>query len=232
MSVPLVSMMWATRFRVECLRDTIEGFLRKARDQTRVELIVRVHEDDPATMEWAAKRDKQRIRVVIGDTEEGYGSADHFINSMAAVANGDWLWAGSDDHKCVSGDWDEVLARACKDPRRELHLLTAKVNNWPNGRIPIMSRGLYTVLGHMGHTGMADCYVDSLSHFAGIQRPSGLEVRDQGLGDVVPRRVMDSWRRYKGEDNCWRFEQDKRKLEAVLGRKLGPWTPKLAPELP
>ncbi len=231
MSYPVVSLLMPTRSRTKMMQETVATYLEKATVPDHVEVIVRVHEDDLETVEWASKRDK-RIRVVIGDTEKGYGSMDHFCNCMAAVSNGNWLWPAADDHQMLSQGWDEVLAQWPVDPRRTPMLLTAKVANWPDGRIPVMSRGLYSVLGHMGHTQFADCYMDSLTHFAGIKHVSGLEVRDVGLGDVVPRRVMEGWAIYKGVENCWCFEMDKKKLGAVLGKSLGNWTPEQAPALP
>jgi hypothetical protein len=214
------------------VEETVASFLDRAQAPERVEVVVRVHEDDPETMEWALqRRDKKRIRLLVGDTELGYGSVDHFVNGLAAVCNGDWLWPGADDHKMQTSGWDECLRTALRAPRQELLLAVARVNNWPNGKVPILSRGLYTVLGCIGRTQFADTYVDSLTHFAGLQRRIPVEVRDDGLagGD---RNALAGWAIYKGPENCWAFEQDKRKLGAVLGRSLGGWTPAEAPATP
>ena len=228
---PLVSVLIPTRGRVAALQRTLASFWERALDPTRVEMIVRAHEEDEETRAWALGRDK-RVRVVIGDTEKGYGSTDHYINCLAAVSNGDWLWPCADDHSVQTTHWDEVLAKRLREPRRAHALLTAKVVNWPDGRIPIVSRGFYRLLGHMGHTGFADCYLDSLAHFAGITEVSGLEVRDEGLPPTGDRATMENWAVYRGDENCWCFEQDKQKVGAVLKRKMAAWTPREAPERP
>ena len=228
---PICSILIPTRLRSSILQETLDSYLNNAASPDRVEVIVRVHDDDPETLEWAKTRNK-KIRVVIGDTEDSYGSTFKFINCIAAVSNGDWLWPAADDHRCLSRDWDNVLAGWLPEPRKACVLLTAKVVNWPNGRIPIMSRGLYRVLGHYGLTGFADTYLDSLTHFAGIQVTSGLEVRDMILPPMVPRDVMTWWKQYKGEENAHCFNVDKKKLGAILGKDLGDWTTSSAPELP
>jgi hypothetical protein len=223
--------MIPTRLRAAVLQETIDSYLSRADNTDRIEVIVRVHDDDPETLEWVKTRDK-KIRVIIGDTEDSYGSTFKFINCMAAVSNGDWLWPGADDHRLLSQDWDKVLAGWLPEPRKTCLLLTAKVVNWPNGRIPIMSRGLYRVLGHYGLTGFADTYLDSLTHFAGLQVSSGLEVQDKNIAPMVPKEVMKWWTQYKGDENAHCFNVDKIKLGAVLGRDLGNWTTSNAPELP
>lgn len=235
MSKPICSVMMPTCRRLQSMLRTVASFLELAKDPGRVEIIVRVHQDDPETMAWALGK-PNGVRVVMGDTEEGYGSIDKFINCMAAVSNGDWLWPAGDDHTMLSKDWDEVLARRLERPREELLLYMAKVMNWPNGKVPVMSRGLYRALGHCGHTGFCDCYVDSLTHFAKLQEYSGLEVRDEGLPPPADRSCptwMANWAIYRGEENAHCFEMDKRKLGAVMGKPITvKWTPREAPEFP
>lgn len=235
MSKPLVSVMVPTRSRLKTMLNTISRFRELAKDPSRVEIIVRVHQDDPETLEWALGK-HDGVRVVIGDTEEGYGSMDKFINCMATVSNGDWLWPGGDDHTLLSQDWDEVLAKRLARPREELLLFLGKVINWPNGRVPVMSRGLYRALGHFGHTCFCDCYIDSLTHFAGLQEWSGLEVRDEGLpppGDRSCPTWMGHWAVYRSAETAHCFEMDKRKLSCLMGKPITvKWTPLDAPEFP
>jgi hypothetical protein len=99
-----------------------------------------------------------------------------------------------------------------------------------------MSRGLYRTLGHFGHTCFADCYIDSLTHFAQLQVASGLEVRDEGLpppGDRTHETWMVNWANYRSAETAWCFDADKKKLGAVMGKPITvKWTPLDAPERP
>lgn len=232
MSTPIVSVLMPTRGRVDTMQETVASYFEKATAPAQVEMLVRVHEDDAETRAWMDSRDKS-IRVVMGDTERGYGSCDHFLNCLAAVSNGDWLWPCADDHRMLTQGWDEVLRQRLPEPRKTPMLLTAKVANWPNGRVPVMSRGLYRALGHMGLTGFADCYVDSLTHFAGLQEISGIEVQDKVLPPVCDRQTMEHWAIYKSAETAHCFEMDKKKLGVVLGKPIKvSWTPLDAPERP
>lgn len=229
---PLVSVLIPTRGRTGSMLEAVASFWDMAENPEQVEVIVRVHEDDPGTVAWALDH-KSRVRVVIGDSERGYGSMDHFANCMAAVSNGDWLFGASDDFRMLTRGWDRLVREALKDPRREMKLLTAKVVSWPESRIGIMSRGLYRAIGHLGMTEYADCYVDSLTHFAGVQEKVAIEMSETGLLPPVPRDRLKTWAEYRSAETAWCFDLDKRKLGAALGREITEkWTPLQAPEKP
>jgi len=231
---PLCSLLIPTRGRPESLQGAIDSFLGKASEPHRVEVVVRVHEDDVPTSWWTGSRDK-RIRVVMGDSAEGYGSMDKFLNCIAAVAEGDWLFGVADDFRMLTQDWDRIIEARLKHPRQELRVLTAKVVGWPNSRIAIMSRGLYHAVGHMGRTEYADSYMDSLTHFAGLQEavPILMEHFQGGLPPPVPRDRAKTWAVYRSHETAHDFRVDKTKLGAVIGRPITEkWTPLNAPEAP
>lgn len=230
---PVCSVLIPTRGRPQVLLATIDSFLRTATEPERIEVILRVHDDDEETRSLLSRKLLNHVRVVIGDSEDGYGSTDKFINCLAAVANGDWLFPAADEFTMLTSGWDNLIRMRLSEPRREPWLLTAKVVQWPQSRIAIMSRGLYHALGHMGRTGYADCYIDSLTHFAGIQEPVGIELSEGGLPPPVPRDRLKDWAVYRSEETAWQFNVDKLKLGAVLKRPIREkWTPLNAPEQP
>jgi len=200
----------------------------------RVEILVRVHDNDDETLQWASTRDK-KIRVVIGDTEDGYGSLHKFINCLAAVSNGDWLWCGSDDVKMITQNWDSILQSELPAPKETCRIVTAQVVNMPNTRTTIISRAFYNALGHCGLTPHCDCYIDALAHFAGIRVPIGIQIQDMHTDSVpyvVPRDVEKTWAEYRSQKSAHCFNMDKLKLGAILKKDLGNWTTSHAPENP
>lgn len=227
---PLCSVLVPTRGRPGEALACAESFLSLASDASRVEVVVRGHLSDAETMAGLLRA--EGVRVMAGDDEDGYASMDHFVNSTAAVANGCWLWPSADDMRCRTRGWDEVLAAQCAAPVAECWMLVPLVVNMTFRTITVASRGLYEALGHLGQTACADCYLDSLAHFAGIKRKVAIEVEDGGLPWLKDRELMKSWNRYRSEEGARLFRLDKRKLGAVLGRDLGGWTPLDAPENP
>jgi len=227
---PICSLLIPTRHRVEALQRAVASWWAMADAPERVEIIVRVHEDDPETLAWAEGRDR-RVRVVVGDTEEGYGSSDKFLNCIAAVSNGDWLMGLADNVTVLTRRWDTVLKDRLAEPRKECLLLTARVLELPSNRIPIMSRGLYDVVGDRGHTEHADSYVDALAGLAGIREPVEIVLSKPGAANVCERDRVKTWAEFRGDEVAHQFKVDKVKLAAVLGRAIDdPWTTSDMPE--
>lgn len=222
---PVCSLLIPSRNRVEALQATIASFLSMAAEPARIEVIVRLHDDDSASLAWALKRDKT-VRVVVGDTEDGYGSSDKFLNCIAAVSNGDWLIGLADNVTMLTKGWDALLMDRLPEPRKECLLLTARVLELPTNRIPIMSRGLYDVVGDRGHTEHADSYVDALAGLAGIREPIEIVLSKPGAPNVCARDRVKTWAQFRGPEVAHQFAVDKLKLAAVLGRPIAdPWTP-------
>lgn len=228
---PICSVLMPTRNRPELLQDSIDSFLQLAFHPQQVEIIVRVHDDDYGTLAWAGRRDR-KVRVVIGDTEQGYGSLHKFMNCVAAMSDGDWLWPAGDDSRMLTAGWDRLLREHTLMPRETCTVLLPTVTNFPGRRYLVLSRGFYRALGHMGLTPHCDCYIDSLSHFAGVQEHIDIELEDMRPPYVSERDVPKTWAEYRSKESAHCFDVDKRKLGAVLGKNLGTWTTSDAPAVP
>ncbi len=228
---PTCSVLIPSRLRPELLQKTIDSFLGNAANPDNVEILVRLHDNDEKSLEWAKTRDK-RVRVVIGDTEDGYGSLYKFINSLAAMSNGKWLWVSSDDMHVLTKGWENVLMNSLSSPEKTCVLLTPRIRSFPDWRVPILSRALYEVIGGIAKSPHEDCYIDSLANMAGIRfvTPIELEIKQQEY--CVPRDVKKTWGIYRSAEVAHKFNVDKIKLGAVLGKTLGSWSTSNAPEIP
>jgi hypothetical protein len=171
-------------------------------------------------MEWAMSQD--RVRILAGGDDRGYNSMDVFMNSVAALATGDWLMLWSDENRIKTKGWDSVLSKV--DASAPLYLYP-RTKHFGGGRIPIVSRALYFALGHNGHTYFSDTYLDSLCHLAGIVRPVDFDTEMiPGLDHVNkrdPEQRREAMIEFYSSFNKWRWEMDKRKLGVALGKDLG-----------
>lgn len=229
---PIISVLIPTRNRMAYLCESAVSFFEKADDPARIEMLVRVHASDNLSQNWVS-RSQLPIRMIVGDDADGYLSIHRFVNCMAAMARGDWLWAGSDDAKIISPGWDTELLKASENPKRECLLVNPHVEDLPNWKIPVLSRGLYDAIGTCGETAHCDCYLDALTHFAGIQRRVPIQVyKWPNLPWCASRDLGESWKEYRSHESAERFNLDKIKLGAVLGKDLGKWTTSDAPEKP
>lgn len=223
---PICSILIPSRNRPQALQAAIDSFLATAADPSQVEIIVRVHDDDEATLEWAKNRAKG-IRVIVGDTDDGYGSLSEFVNCMAAVSKGDWIWPAADDDRVRTQGWDRILAQRLTDPRHTCLLLDSSVEG---SRLCLMSRGWYRAIGYYGMTEHGDTYAHNLARTAGMQETVAIDFPNLHMRVVAARDRPRTWAEFRGEEIARCFNMDKLKLGAVLGRPItDTWTTSMAP---
>jgi len=230
MNTPFCSVLIPTRGRAS-LQAAIESFLRTADNPSAVEIVVRIHDDDPDSLAWAASRDRVRhgapIRVIVGDTGDGYGSMHEFVASLCAASRGSWLWPSSDDWRSLTKGWDTKLAARCPNPLDTPLVLSSTV---PGRRLCLISRGLYHAVGHIGLTEHQDTYLFALADLAAIHETIDIDLEDSGLPEVGPRDRPKTWEQFRSAATAKRFNTDKLKLAAVLGRPIvSTWTTSDAP---
>lgn len=226
-NTPTCSILLPSRNRVQLLKAAIDNFLDTASDPSRVEIIVRVHDDDPETLAWVKDRPRG-IRFVVGDTDDSYGSMSDYVNSIAAVSKGDWLWPAPDDGKVQTQGWDKILEARLADPR---HACLALWTLLQPSQLNIISRGLYRAVGLVGMTEHCETYMQSLAKVAGILETVDINYPHFHIPSTAPRDRKKTWAEFRGEEVSRCFNLDKLKLGAVLGRPItDPWTPSMLPD--
>lgn len=227
MNTPLCSILIPTRGRVASLNTAIDSFLNTADNPGNVEAVVRVHDDDLATLNWWNRPHRKQVRIIIGDTGDGYGSMHEFVASLCAASRGAWLWPCSDDWRCLTQGWDTRLAARCSEPMHTPLVLSSTV---PGRRLCLISRALYYALGHIGLTEHQDTYLFAMADLAAIHETIDIDIHDTGLPEVGPRDRPKTWEQFRSAETARRFNMDKLKLAAVLGRPItGTWTTSDAP---
>jgi len=104
----LVSVCIPSRGRVKLLKELVESLLRTVSDLSRIEIIFRVDEDDPDTIEYVSQ--VLNAIVVVGSSV-GYDNHQSRINDMFAVAKGRYLLLTGDDHRWQTNGWDDYLQK-------------------------------------------------------------------------------------------------------------------------
>ena len=224
---PLCSILIPTRGRVVSLQAAIDSYLETATDPYSVEIIVRIHDDDQRSIDWSDRRRPSRVRAIRGDTGDSYGSMDEFVNCTAAVSRGSWLWPSSDDWRSLTQGWDVLLAARCADPVNTPLVLSSTFHG---RRLCIISRGFQNAIGHLGLTEHSDTYLFALADLAGVHQTVEIDLQDLGLPEVGPRDRPKTWEQFRSAATARRFNADKLKLAAVLGRPIAStWTTSDAP---
>lgn len=111
----LVTVLLPTRGRGKTtLPGSIAALLDKAHDPSAVEILFKIDEDDPDTLEayraLAAKYPKTPMRAFVGPRGRGYHDIILWDNEMVRHASGDWVFFYNDDAYMETGHWDYKLA--------------------------------------------------------------------------------------------------------------------------
>jgi hypothetical protein len=94
----LCSVLVPSRARFERLCKTIDSVFETAADPSRVEVIVRLDDDDQDSLNGAAELSEvPNVHFITGPRLGGYAALPLFYDAMSEVAKGEWVWILNDD---------------------------------------------------------------------------------------------------------------------------------------
>lgn len=128
MELPRVTVIVPTRNRIDLLRTCIEGLGRTDYPDFEV-IVVDNGSDDPATLDYLAKLDPMRYRIL---RDDGPFNFSRLNNEAAKLATGELLCLLNNDIEMLSGDWLAIMARQAMRP--EVGAVGAQLL-YPDGRI-------------------------------------------------------------------------------------------------
>ena len=178
----LVSVMVPSRGRPDRLRSTLANIRDTASHPERVEILVRLDDDDTPSLDIKdglhAECAPCRLRVLVEPRGKGYDDIHRFFNEMAARAKGDYVMVFGDDGRFVTSNW----LQAIEERRHRLSVLHFPTFNTPNNKepkswyggqivnpFPLMHRKLAQLAGQLsGHWA-----IDAWMHSMGLLMPFG-----------------------------------------------------------
>lgn len=167
-----ISVLLPTRGRVASLEKTIRSLLDLADDAKKIEILLAVDRDDPATIDFASETLRDLLRdhygcglTVMTFNPIGYLRLNEYLNALTKVSTGDWLFFVNDDAVMTTQGWDrEITAhngRTC--------LLRAETNNQhPYAIFPILPRSWIEVTGHISAHQINDAWVSHIGYMLDI----------------------------------------------------------------
>lgn len=117
----------------DMLRKTVRSILdAPGTDKERVEILIRVHEDDPERFFVAEELTKGVGSFIIGPTLNGYGSMGIFIDDLVKCASGTWCWLLEDD-AYIEGDWFTPMSTMPEDSVVNTQVYALGASRYQNG---------------------------------------------------------------------------------------------------
>lgn len=105
----LCSVLIASRKRPDGLHKSIQSLYDTAKPEN-FEVLVRLDDDDDKTLDRLSEFEHYgNVRILIGPHLNGRESTGTFLNELARLASGDWIYITNDDMLMLGSGWDEQL---------------------------------------------------------------------------------------------------------------------------
>lgn len=192
-NAPLVSIMIPTRERPSQLERCINSFISRS-DKRNYEFLLKVDDDDIATIDWCKNnQSKYPLRFFVSPQGEGYCHLHLFMNRLASMANGDWLWVIDDDVEILTDHWDSMIegmwpGRGYVGQQEVgIYLMTGD-----SFSMPLLRRGVYKLWGRVSMDPAVDRWLYYASCMAGIASPIDIKIHHYRYEESVSKRIFYS----------------------------------------
>jgi hypothetical protein len=166
MANPLISVLLPTRGRPTSVRSTMEGLYELAEVPDQVEILIATDPDDKSAVD--AGLPAGRNQVWVAPERYGYNRLHHYVNHLAMMATGNWLFLWNDDAIMLTRHWDKVIAQHEEtviwpehndDTARECNLFPIWPRRWTQhvGHVSLNAHcdmWVQSVGNRLGHTGV------------------------------------------------------------------------------
>jgi hypothetical protein len=155
------------------------SLLDLAKSPTELEILLAFDNDDKQSLEWCQQNIFPELEsrgvdaTVVEFTPLGYLRLHEYLNSLAGLANGQWLMFWNDDAVMQTPDWDQ---RITEHNGKFLCLRMPTHNQHPYAIFPIVPRDWYYLLGHLSNHQLTDATISQISYIAGIMKNIDVEV--------------------------------------------------------
>lgn len=159
----MISVLLPSRGRPQSLERSCKSLLSRASDAARIEVWVGYDDDDPET--GVAARDLGYHAVSF--SRHGYHQLHLYVNELAKLSSGQWLFLWNDDALIETDNWDLFLDRFNSLAPAVLSPASTGVGH-SMCCFPIVSRALYDRLGHLSLSPHIDSWLQDLGNQARI----------------------------------------------------------------
>lgn len=163
----LISVLIPSRGRLGLLIKAINSLTNKCLDLSRIEILVRLDNDDVKSISNLGKLpfDKVDITLIIGNRLGGYSDLHIYVNEMCAISKGEFLFLFNDDSTIKTKNWDAVVSKYSGK------VVVLKPDNGvtKGNTFPIVSREIFEFFGYFSLNAHNDTWVQHISRKANIE---------------------------------------------------------------
>ena len=166
-----ITVMLPTRGRGALSEKSLYTLIDTAKDNTRIEYLIALDEDDTDTIEYYKdtviprfQKDKLNFNVFVLKPM-GYSRLNEYVNYLGSKSNGRWMMFWNDDAVMKSKNWDQGIMKY----DGQFRVLRMKDNHkHPYAIFPIVPRAWYHVLGTLSTHQMSDAQISQIAYMCDI----------------------------------------------------------------
>lgn len=168
----VISILLPTRGRREVLKSSLEGLVSKASIPGRLEILLGIDEDDEGIKEFLQEEVTpmlQNYRVECRASifkPLGYENLNVYVNHLASIATGQWLFFWNDDGIMVTEGWDDVI----DSYTGQFKLLGPRDNHdgHPYAIFPIVPKDWFMLMDHLSLNAQNDAWLSHIAYMLDI----------------------------------------------------------------
>jgi len=225
----LVSVLIPSRDRIDILKNSINSLLSNAGNPDNIQILIRFDFDDKASCSRFLELPLRPHDVVLfGNRFRGYKDHHLFLNDLAKLAIGEFLFTWNDDTTMISRNWDSIV----KEYSGQFIVLKPKHNMYTlqefNGN-PIYPKKWVELCGHVAMNCHTDNWVHDIATELDIQKEVDITIRNDAAhwGGFVNDQTYKEGSifhydhdDYYGEIKTLMRKQDKEKIKMYLEKTI------------
>jgi hypothetical protein len=190
MNKKTISVILATRGRLNSLIKTLDSLIYKCSDLEKIEILIKVDDDDSETIEGLKSyKNYNLINVEISDKKQGYASLNEFYNELYEKSSGDFIFCMNDDSTVETQNWDKLI-----EPYLGQFVCLHHNPAYPFGlttTFPIISKQILDVLGYISKSPLYDGYILSTLENLGLFRQIDLTINHFVIEDDLTKEKLE-----------------------------------------
>jgi hypothetical protein len=167
-----ISILLPTRGRIQSLEKSLTSLLSRAHDPTQIEILLALDRDDTEVIRFATTDLKKSLEsqyqcgyTVMAFNPIGYIRLNEYLNALARVSQGDWLFFFNDDAVMDTQNWDLEIQKHTGLFRV---LRAETTNQHPYAIFPIIPREWVQVTGHISPHQINDAWISHIAYLLDI----------------------------------------------------------------
>lgn len=173
-----ISVLLPTRGRTEALDRSLVSLIDNSTEPKSVEYLLGFDNDDSETFEWFLENIADKINsaesfyTCMGFKRLGYLQLNRYVNELARIAKGRWLFFWNDDAIMQTPGWDAVIRQ-----HTDFSVLRIPTHNHhPYAIFPIVPKEWYELFGYLSPHQISDAWISQVAYMLNIVKNIPVEV--------------------------------------------------------